>query len=475
MPTPAAMVRSRVGIEPVSPLTLKGKARAVPVWRVTDPAPDSQDRPGPMTPFIGRADELEELRQTFRRATRRRMVCLATVLGTPGIGKSRLVREFLATLPGDEVTVLSGRCSAYGRGITYKPLAEMLASYPGGWAALAGALGEDTLAARALATVMGEPPSGNAGRVGIEDIAWAVRSLLDMLGRVRPVVLVCEDLHWSEQTLLDLIDNVATWLDDVPVLLLCVARTELLESRPAWGGGKPCAMTLELGALTHEQSSALVSELAMRGDVYPQEYHDVYSHIAAQCDGNPLFAELIVDVFAETAPSIQLPPTIAALLGARLDQLPGQERALLELAAMAGRESTRDVLEAMAADDGISPDTTEELIARLVRRRVLRRGASGTFRFAQTLLRDTAYAFTPKTRRERWHEFLAQWFASKRDAMAVAYHVEMAHQLRRELRPGDPELPRLAETAAGRADRGRHERAAPQGSSGRDHAAGTGP
>ncbi|WP_225848871.1 AAA family ATPase [Streptomyces sp. HPF1205] len=461
----AAMVRWRVGVEPVAPLRLRGKARPVAAWRVTAPEP-AADTPEP-TPFIGRGDELEELRRSLRRTRQRRQVCLATVLGVPGIGKSRLVREFLSALPDEEVTVLSGRCSAYGRGITYRPLAEMLGSLPGGRPALSRLLAEDAgpdggtgpahgLAARTLGTVVDR--DGDAAQVGVEDIAWATRYLLEVLGRSRAVVMVWEDLHWSEQTLLDLIDDIATWLHDVPVLLLCVARPELLDARAAWGGGKPCAMTLELGPMTAEQTAELVAQLALRGDVYPQgqdhadqqDRQEVSGWVATLCDGNPLFAEQLMDVVAESAPGAQIPPTIQAMLGARLDQLPGTERTLLELAAVIGREFTRDLLRVMAEADGIGRAAADEATARLARRRVFERDPAGTYRFAQALLRDTAYEFTPKARRERWHDFLAAWFVREqpRDGMSVAYHVEAAFRLRRELRPGDPRLPALAGTAA---------------------------
>ena len=451
----AAMVRSQVAIEPVPALSLKGKSRAVAAWRVTSPALPAPDRPAAVAPLIGRDEELEELRQSFRRATRRRQACLTTVLGGPGIGKSRLVQEFLGTLRDGEVTVLSGRCSAYGKGVTYKPLAEMLGSYPGGWTALAALLsgGQGRLAARSLATVIEQAPLAVGESVGVEDISWAVRYLLDILARARPLILVWEDLHWSEQTLLDLVDDVATWLTDVPVLLLCVARTELLESRPGWGGGKPCALALELGPLTYEQSAALVTELAMSEDVYPQEQYEACERVARLCDGNPLFAELLLDVFADSAPAGQVPATIQALLGARLDQLPGPERALVELAATIGREFTRDVLDAMAQADGISEPETGVLLTRLARRRIIRPGPPGSYSFAQTLLRDTAYTFTPKKRREHWHEFLAQRFAAAEQAaswepLTMAYHAEAAARLHRELQPGDPLLPAQALAAA---------------------------
>jgi class 3 adenylate cyclase/tetratricopeptide (TPR) repeat protein len=449
----ATMVRATIGIESVAPLTLKGKARAVAAWRVTDAAA-AQDRNAPPHSFIGRADELEELAHAFRRARRSRQACLVTVIGSPGIGKSRLAREFIGTLPRDEVTVLSGSCSAYGKGITYKPLAEMLRSCPGGWPALAELLGDGPGpagdAARALSTIAGWQSAEPAGSAGVEDIAWAVQYLLEVLGRTRPVIMIWEDLHWAEETLLDLIDHVATWLTDVPVLLLCLARTELLESRPSWGGGKPCAMTLEVGPLTYEQSAALVSELAMRGEVYPQESPDVYLRVAEQCDGNPLFAELILDVFAETSAATPVPPTIAALLGARLDQIPGRERRLLELAAVIGPAFTPEVLREMAAADGIGADEAEALTARLVQRRILRRPAPGALAFAQSLLRDITSGYTPKSRRERWHDFLARWLAGhERDPMDVAYHVEASLALRKQLWPGNPGLPGLAATAAG--------------------------
>ncbi|MFJ4667577.1 AAA family ATPase [Kitasatospora purpeofusca] len=480
----AAMVRAQVGIEPVEPLRLKGKSRPVPAWRVT--APDATaDEPAPVTPFIGRTDELAVLERGYRRARERREVCLATVLGAPGIGKSRLVREFLSGLPDGEALVLAGRCSAYGRGITYRPLAEMLGSLPGGRPELVRLLTEDAASAgppdsadgrarrlvtRTLAAVtdpaepgssaepadLADPVDPPPGQVGVEDIAWAVRHLLEVLGRSRPVVMVWEDLHWAESTLLDLVDEIATWLRDVPVLLLCVARPELLDQRADWGSGKPCATTVDLGPMSEEQTAALVGGLAQRGDVHAQdlrvdEQRELTGRVVVLCDGNPLFAEQLMDVFAETAPGTHVPPTVQALLGARLDRLPATERGLLELAAVVGREFSRGQLRAMAEADGMVPTAADEATARLARRRVFEPGPAATYRFAQALLRDTAYEFTPKTRRERWHDFLADRFshAHPKDPMAVAYHVEASWQLRRQLRPGESQLPVLAGAAAG--------------------------
>jgi class 3 adenylate cyclase/tetratricopeptide (TPR) repeat protein len=464
----AAMVRGEVAIEQMPALHLKGKSQPVAAWRVTQPIRAGDDGTAfTETPFLGRADELAELEHSFRRVLRRGQACQVTILGTPGLGKSRLVREFLATLPDDQAISVSARCPAYGRGTTYTPLAEMLSSYPGGWGAINAALLADpdlgSRAARSLASIMGQPPmeAASAERpaiTGVEEIAWAVRHLLDVLSKSLPVVMVWEDLHWAEPTLLDLIDDIAAWLVDAPVLLVCVARPELLETRPSWGGGKPSALTVELGPLTCEQSAALVNELIMQQDVHAHGNHDVAVRVAAQCDGNPLFAELMLDVFAEVAPGPQIPPTIHALLGARLDQLPDAERQVLEMAAVAGREFTRtEVTDMTGAYSQITGAETDRLLNRLVRQRILDRAGPGAFRFSQALLRDTAYSSTSKARRERWHIFLAERFSrigptadtlASDDSLALAYHMEAACLLGRDLRPGDSSLPALASAAA---------------------------
>jgi class 3 adenylate cyclase len=460
----ASMIRTAVGLDPVPPLHLKGKAQPVAAWRVTDPhLPTGGALTPPAAPLIGREDELDELAQVFRRVTRRQQLCLVTVLGAPGIGKSRLVREFAAAAAAaDDLPVLTGKCSAYGRGITYKPLTDMLSSYPGGWPALAAKLesADDAArrAVRCLSTIMVDSPEGPPAPVGVEEISWAVRYLLGVLGKTAPVVMIWEDLHWAEATLLDLIDDVVSWLTDVPVLLLCVSRMELLETRPTWGGGKSCAMALELGPLTLDQSAELVAELAMREDVYAHQQGALCERVIQECEGNPLFAELMLDVFAETPPGTRLPPTIQAVLNARLDQLPQDERQLLEIAASIGREFSWDVLAAMVDADDRGGAAAADLIARLVRRRVVQRISPEGFRFGQALLRDTAYALSPKTRREHWHLFLADWYARGLDQrghgagqderLALAYHIEVASSLMRELRPGDASLPELAGRAA---------------------------
>ncbi len=464
----ASMVRTAVGLDPVAPLTLKGKAQPVPAWRVT-----GSELPGdaiaslPTTPLIGREDELDELSSAYRRVTKRNQLCLVTVLGAPGIGKSRLVRDFVGSFPASDVTVLTGKCSAYGRGITYKPLTEMLNTFAGGWAeqlkVLQAGSDEARRAADCLSGIVLDKASTRAEPTGTEEISWAVRYLLSGLGKTKPVIMVWEDLHWAESTLLDMIDDVVSWLTDVPVLLLCVARMELLDSRPSWGGGKPCAMTVDVGPLSPAQSTALVAEIALREELR----EEVCAHsadllcerVAEQCEGNPLFAELMLDVFADTAPGSKLPPTISALLTARLDQLPQDERQLLEVASAIGRDFPWTVLRAMLAAEDIGSSQAQEIVSRLIKRRIITRVDSDGFRFGQALMRDTAYALSSKTRRERWHLLLADQLAQMTDEstaassldaqMALACHVEAASLLRIELRPGDTDLPGHAPRAAG--------------------------
>jgi class 3 adenylate cyclase/predicted ATPase len=462
----AGLTRAHAVLAPVPPLTLKGKSRPVPAWRVTsvDPAAAAGD-PHAVGPLIGRDDELDQLRQTYRRVTQRRQVCIVTVLGVPGIGKSRLLHEFVRGI-GDDTLVLTGRCSAYGKGITYKPLADVVASYPGGWDRLSEFLREADPGgpeiAACLATVLGgsQDQDHDQGQAGVEEISWAARSMLEIAAGSGPVVVVWEDLQWAEENLLNLVDEVASWLTGVPVLQVCLARPELLETRPTWGGGKSCAVTLDLAPLTVAQSTALVCELASSADVTAHQQDDFAASVAVACDGNPLFAELMFDVYAGSAPAGTVPATIAAMLGARLDQLPEDERHVLERAAVIGREFGWEPLLAMSRADDVPDPDARRCLTWLQRRRLIQRaGPAGAFMFTQALLRDTAYGFTPKATRERWHQILACWLSQRsaaaengsadRYALQMAAHVEAASQLGRELRPGDTRLPQQATAAAG--------------------------
>lgn len=476
----ARMVRAQTRLEPVPPLTLKGKSNPVRAWRVTSLEPDTghdDDR----IPLVGRAEEIGRLRAAYQEAVRDRRCRLVTVLGVPGIGKSRLVRDFVHELPA-EVTVITGRCRSYGVGITFRPIVEMIESLGDDWRDIQPALETSSRATlRGLATADASRAPRTGEDAGVEEISRAVRALFETLARRGPLVAVWEDLHWSEPTLLDLIDDLAAWLADVPVLVVRVARPELLEARPAWGDGTGRAAVFELGALDDAQMERLVAELAAhRLPDAEVVAHDLATgpalcrRVARSSDGNPLFAELLLETLAEEGEDAPLPPTIQALLGARLDLLDEGERDVLERAATIGQVFTRDQLGVLCAAEPQARLDVDELLGRLIRTRMIRRGETpGSFRFTQTLTRDTVYAMTRKDLRATWHLALADRIADRiagrtgRDAAAgasragvssrageesshgdLAHHLETACLLKREVRPDDPLLPALTERAA---------------------------
>ncbi|WP_327048798.1 AAA family ATPase [Microbispora sp. NBC_01189] len=468
----ARLVRAQARLEPVPPLTLKGKSNPVRAWRVTSLEPDAGDGDAQI-PLIGRAAETSRLRAAYREAVRDHRCRVVTVLGVPGIGKSRLVRDFVHELPAG-VVVLAGRCRSYGAGITYRPIAEMVESLGDDW--------PDTLEEASGAALRGLV-TGDAARAprtgedaGVEEIARAVCALFEALARREPLVVVWEDLHWAEPTLLDLIDDLTTWLVDVPVLLVRVARPELLEARPSWGIDVGRAVAFELGALDAARMERLVAELAALRS--PDD--EVVAHalaaspalcrrVAESSDGNPLFAELLLETLAEEGEDAPLPRTIQALLGARLDLLDDGERDVLERAATIGHAFTLDQLGGLCAVRPEARSDVDETVGLLIRRRLVRRGeAAGSFHFTQTLTRDTVYAMTRKDLRATWHLALADriseqiteqitgtaevsvWSSSGEESSHgdLTQHLETACLLKREVRPDDPLLPALTERAA---------------------------
>jgi class 3 adenylate cyclase/tetratricopeptide (TPR) repeat protein len=459
----ASLVKTSVALEPTGLHEVKGISEPLPAWRVAglklgqDLITDS-----PAVPLIGRDDDLGGLHSAYQQVKLRNRPSLVTVLGDPGIGKSRLVRDFVAgLLPG--ATVLTGRCSAYGRGITYKPLAEMLNGYGGGWASIASAIEPGGTEARratdCLSGIALDSPDLAAEPTGIEEISWSVRYLLDQLSRTNPVIMIWEDLHRAEPTLLDMIDDVVSWLTDVPVMLICVSRAELLETRPTWGRGQFNSCTLELSPLSPAQCAELVAELAVREEVTAHQQEAICERVVADCEGNPLFVEQMLDLFAETAPGRRVPATISAVLTARLDQLSADERRLLEVASVIGREFSGNALAALLAADQAGTQRADEILAQLVRRRFLVRVSKDSFRFEQLLMHENAYHCSPKATRGRLHLLVAAQLASlihdgdadfgAQDPMVLVHHVEGAVLLRRELQPGSADLPELApQTAA---------------------------
>jgi len=470
------LVRDAVAAEPVAAVVARGKARSVPAWRVLALAPVSPERTrGLGTAMVGREREGGMLAASYAHATAEQRSELFTVLGVAGAGKSRLVEEFLASL--EDAEVLRGRCLSYGDGITWLPLADALrpALGLGGFTAVEDAAaavrsvvaaeGQDAAAIEAgLGGLFGLPGAGNA-----QQTAWAVGRLLAARARVRPVILVLDDLHWAEAPLLDLVDHLAAWTEAVPILLLCMARPELLDVRPDWHIAHPAAPLVRLEPLSPADTEAMVDGLLGGGALAPE----VRRLITSAAGGNPLFVEEIVRMLVDEGriardgdtwlasgevSAIRVPPTVSALLSSRLDRLPESERALLEAASVEGQSFSVAAIEALVGD-GTQP--VSELLRALVRKELIVRdrdaGRDG-YAFRHLLIRDAAYDAIPKSARARLHLAFAGWLeAAAGDAIAehrevLGHHLAQAHRYREELGlPDDSALRMRAARALGEA------------------------
>ncbi len=436
----------------VEPVVRRGMDSA---WRELGLAPVERAMAGRIdAPLVGRGNELAQLRATFERAARERALHLFTVLGSAGIGKTRLAQE-LVSLVGDSATVLTGRCLPYGEGITFWPLNEMVRqAAPDGAIAdlLAGEEGAELVAERVAAAIgLGEV----AGSVG--ETFWAVRRLFEALARTRPLLLVVEDIHWAEQTLLALLEYLAGWTGESPILLLCLARPELLEARPTWGGGKVNATSILLAPLAEGESDALIDGLPGESSLGAP----ARARVREAAEGNPLFLEQMVAMVAEQgAPSGQLPlpPTIQAVLAARLERLGPGERAVLERAAVMGKEFWPGAVVELLPEEGRA--FAARHLDALVRRELLRPGRShfsggGTLHFRHVLIQQSAYRSVPKELRAELHEHFAGWLGTRTGETimeveeVVGYHLEQAFRNRADLgRVAEREL-EIARRAAG--------------------------
>ena len=421
-----------------------------PSWSVVAVAPEAvavgRRRDGVV---LGRALELAQLRQAYERAVGERSAYLFTVLGSAGIGKSSLLREFVSGFDAS-TRVLSGRCVPYGDGITFWPLAEVIrqAASETSPEAIRELLGDaadaDTIAERLAGAVgAGDPKAGS------DATFWAVRKLFEQLAGERPLVLVFDDVHWAEPMFLDLIEHVADWSRAAPMLVVCLARPELLEERPGWAGGKTNATSILLGPLSESDSSRLV-ELRFPSEVLGGGARE---RILDAAEGNPLFIEQLGAMLAEVGESAlggPLPQTIQALLTARLDRLSPLLREVIDRAAVIGRDFTTSAVVELHPD-AARPEVPGALSA-LVGKLLLQPGRSmfageEAYRFQHQLVRDVAYASVPKGLRAELHECFADWLertVEGRDAEyqeIVGYHVEQAFLYRAELGlPGQDEL-----------------------------------
>jgi predicted ATPase/class 3 adenylate cyclase len=477
-PATYALVRDAVRVASLPPVALKGKRIPVAAVRLVEVLPGAPGRARRAdAPLVGRVEERRLLDWAYERVVGKGRCHLVTVLGVAGVGKSRLVAEAL-TGRADEATILAGRCLPYGEGITFWPIAEAMRQ-------AAGITETDTpTAARAklVALVEDEPDAervaaGVAGLIGLaeaaaaaDEAAWSVRRLLETVAARRPLVVVLDDLHWAEPTLLELVESVADWSRTAPILLLVIARPELLEQRPTWGGGKANTTSILLEPLDTGESAELLAYLAgptrLAGTV-----RDEVTRIAG---GNPLFLQEIFALLLERGELRQhqgrwvlvrqpgastMPPNIQALLAARLDHLDGQERAVLERGAVAG-----EIFEEAAVVE-LSPWEARPAVANhllsLIRKELLRSARSRlsggeAFQFRHLLIRDAAYDAMPKQARADLHQRFAAWLEQTVGQRVgeyeeiIGHHLEQAYRYWSELGPTDAGALRLAGQAAER-------------------------
>jgi len=429
------LVRDSVEAEALEPLQLKGKALPVRAYRLLSVREAAARRPS--SAFVGRADELELVRRAVLRAEHERTCVMFTLLGTAGVGKSRLVEELLAGL--GRARVVRGRCLSYGEGITYYPVVDVLRQLLGGDPeAIAAELLPDATAAAALRGLLGAQAQPSSP----QESAWAFRKLLEALAQEQPLVVVFDDVHWGEPAFFDLVEHVADLSRDAPIVLLCVARPELLEKRPGWGGGMLNATTTLLEPLPADATEELISDL-LYGDAIDDRLR---GRIRDAAVGNPLFVEEMVAMVREGGNGeVSVPPTIHALLAARLDQLPAPERVVLERGAVEGKQFHRGAVIALAPED---PDADAQL-TRLVRKDLIRPerptlAGEDAYRFRHLLIRDAAYDALPKATRAELHERFAAWLSERGELTEsdeiVGYHLEQAHSYKRELGQDDWEL-----------------------------------
>ena len=472
---------------PARPVQAKGKTEEVPVWEPIA-VRRGEERLTRQAPLVGRRHELNLLLEGVVRARRERTPQFVSVVGVPGIGKSRLVRELLAALEAEPqpATLRLGRCVPYGENVTFTAVAEMVK-------AQAGILTTDNRrgaeaklhTAVALAVSDGaeaewveshlRPLAGLAGagrlRGDRRDEAFAAwRRFFESLAEEHALVLVFEDLHWADEGLLDFVDHLVDWASEVPLLVLCTGRPELHERRPGWGGGKPNATTISLTPLSNEETAQLVAALLEQGSVLPAE---VQGPLLAQAGGNPLYAEEYTRMLVDrgflwrngggwqlATDDLPLPESVQGIIAARLDALPAGEKLLLQSAAVVGKSFWLGALTTIA---GMPRSLVEERLHALERKEFVRRDRHSSVAgevehaFRHVLVRDVAYAQIPRVRRAKAHRAAAEWLESlaadrEEQAELLAHHYLSALEFARAAgHPADElmERTRIALRAAG--------------------------
>ena len=448
--TTRALIHATAALEPVEQIETGGRLGSIRAFRLLALADDGGLRPPASAPFVGRQPELAALRRAFDATRVERRSRIVTVLGEAGVGKTRLITEFVSSL-GADARALFGRCVSYGEGATYLPLAEIVRQVaPDRPQATISALLEGDENAALIVDRMAELAGHSEGAAPTGELFWAVRRFFDALARPRPFIAVLEDIHWAEPTLLDLLEYLDAWSSDAPVLVICIARPELLDRRPGW---RTKTGAIPVGPLSSDDSETLLTELGIGAELSDR----TRARILEVAEGNALFVEQLLAYVTEDVGPERLdeavPPSIDALLASRLDALETEDRIVLERAAVVGKHFFRSAVLHLSP-----PETVAMLDGRLValeRRGLIHarrsRGAEDEFRFHHVLIRDIAYAGITKERRAELHERHGSWLEQRNEPdELVGYHGEQAHRYRSQLNAGDPELPRLASWAGER-------------------------
>jgi class 3 adenylate cyclase/tetratricopeptide (TPR) repeat protein len=455
------LVSDRVRAGPLESFSLKGKSEQVKTWRLEQVRASAERVFRRLdAPLIGRESEQRVLHELYRQALDEQTCQLITVLGPAGIGKTRLAQEIAARLFG--ATVAQGRCLPYGDGITFFPVVEIVRSLAGVSAddppthiraRLAELAGGDELVVERIAGVL-----GIGGDARADESFWALRRLFESVARERPLVLILEDLHWAEPTLLDFVEYVSGWSRGAPLLVVCLARAELLETRAAWPGER-----VTLSPLVADEVHALLGNLLGSAELDP----DAAARISAAAEGNPLFLEELVRMLVEDGAltrtegrwvaagdldSLAIPPTISALIAARLDRLDADERLVLQSAAVIGKQFWWSAVTELAPPE-LRPRVAAYLHG-LVRKRLIFPADSSTFagedsfRFGHILVRDAAYGALPKMQRAELHERFAGWLEQRGMFEEIrGHHLEQAYLARSALTPVNDAIAELGARA----------------------------
>jgi class 3 adenylate cyclase/predicted ATPase len=465
--------RQAIEYEELEPLELKGKSKPVPAWEATRMlAPGATRRPSRApTPLIGREEESSLLESLFERVVREGRPHLVTVIGPAGVGKSRLIRDTMVALGNrpEPPAIREGHCPAYGTGIGYWALAEVLRGQfeivdtddsDVAWRKLCHGIEELVSGAETeepperLAAIIARPlgiepsrPDPVTSGLDTEDpqgmrdrLFSAVRSIAEAVSRGQPLVLAFEDIHWADEGMLDLIEYVARWVRG-PVLLVCLARDELLDRRPGWGGGRRNATSISLEPLGEDEARQLVSSLLPGAD--GNGLGEITPRLAERSGGNPLFAEEMVNRIIEegSAEADTLPESVHSVLAARLDSLEPIERRLMQHAAVVGQTFWEGSLTGLAGEEG--EDLTDALAALQEKDLVIpspgsRLAGEHEYAFKHALIRDVAYGTLPKSVRARKHAqvggFIEDRAGERADAVValVAEHYGRAASLAAE-------------------------------------------